>query len=477
VLRACAAIERSGLPTVAIVSTEFAGMATMIATMLGVPGIPLAVYPGVILNDSTAVFDQKVDEHVVPALMTGLATGTGVRPAPVPARGPAPDTYDPDEIVLRGTYDRVLDTFIDRQWTDGMPIVPPTRERVERFLRFVDREPNEVLGVLLPAGREATVWNVAVNGVMAGCRPEYLPVLIAAVEAVADPVFRVEDAGSTPGWEPLVVISGPLAADLGFNSAAGALRVGPRSNTTVGRFLRLYLRNVAGLLPQRDETDKGAIAYTFNVALAERESSIRELGWAPYRVDRGFTADDTVVTVRSVVTISAPIYSAGDRATDHLETIARLMTDALGPWAYHSYIYEQQHPLVVLGPGIAATIAADGLDKQDIRSYLYDHVMVDGAWLARYGRGVSGKKYDWPDLVARGKAPAEYANAEADGQLVRGLVRPDWTDIVVAGNPGRNQSRAYIGNHGQGIPVSKRVRLPHGWNELLAASSAQEDGS
>jgi hypothetical protein len=331
---------------------------------------------------------------------------------------------------------------------------------VSAFLRHTDREPGEVLGVLPPSGREATVWNVAVNGVMAGCRPEYLPVLLAAVEAVADPVFRVQDAGSTPGWEPLVILSGPLAEELGFNSGTGALRVGPRANTTVGRFLRLYLRNVAGLLPQRDETDKGAIASTFNVALAEREASVRELGWAPYRVDRGFDEADDVVTVRSVLTISAPIYSGGDHAEDHLETIARLMTDAIGPWCYHNYIYEQQHPLLVLGPAIAATIAADGWSKDDVRSYLFDHVLVDGGWVARYARGVSGKRFEWPDLVARGKAPAAYTNAEFDGIMVRGFLHPEWTDIVVAGNPGRNQSRAYIGNHGQGVPVSKRVRRP-----------------
>jgi hypothetical protein len=480
VLRACAAIERAGVPTVAIVSTEFAGMAGMIATMLGVPGIPLAVYPGVILNDSAATFEQKVDEHVVPALVGGLLAATaapaGAAASTQPA-GPSSDSYRRDDIVLRGTYDEVLDGFVEREWTDGMPVVPPTRDRVERFLAFTDRDPDEVIGALLPSGREATVWNVAVNGVMAGCRPEYLPVLLAAVEAIADPVFRVEDAGSTPGWEPLVVVSGPLVEELGFNSAAGALRVGPRANTSVGRFLRLYLRNVAGLLPQRDETDKGAIAYTFNVALAERESTIRELGWAPYRVDRGFSESDTVVTVRSVVTISAPIYSAGDHALDHLDTIARLTTDAMGPWAYHSYVYEQHHPLLVLGPGIAAAIAADGLDKDDIRSYLYDHVLMDGAWVARYGRGVSGKKFDWPDLVARGKAPAEYAEAEAKSLPVRGLVRPDWTDVVVAGNPGRNQSRMYIGNHGQGVPVSKAVRLPSTWSAMLAESAPQRSRS
>lgn len=453
-LRACAAIERSGVPTVAITSTEFAGMGAMIAKLMGVEGIPIAVYPGIILNDPPEVFDRRVEQHVLPELFAGLL-GTRAATGPV---GDHDDGYDPRAVAIRGTIDEVLDEFVARQWTDGLPVVPPTSERVAAFLDHVERDPDEVLGVLLPANREATVYNVAVNGVMAGCRPEYMPILVAIVEAVADPTFRVQDAGSTPGWEPLITISGPSAESLGFNSGTGAMRVGPRANTSVGRFLRLYLRNVAGLLPQRDETDHGAIAYTFNVALTEREAAIRELGWPPHRVDRGFDPADDVVTVRSVVTISAPIYSAGSRAEDHLETIARLMTDAIGPWCYHNYIYGQQHPLLVLGPAIARAIAAGGYGKDEIRAYLYDHVLIDGGWVARYARGVSGKRFDWPDLVARGKAPAAYANAETDGTRVRGLIRPEWTDIVVAGNPGRNQSRAYIGNHGQGVPVSRAVR-------------------
>jgi hypothetical protein len=451
VLRACVAIERAGVPTVAIVSTEFEVMAGMIAGALGVADIPLAVYPGVMLTDSTETFESTVDADVVPALFDGLA--------PLQTRQAAEEEREParDEIVLTGTYDEILDGFTDRHWTDGLPIVPPTPDRVATFLRHTPRDPEQVLGVLLPASRAATVHSVAVNGVMAGCRPEYMPLLVAAVEAIADPEFRLEDAGSTPGWEPMVIVSGPLAQELEFNSGVGALRVGPRANTSVGRFLRLYMRNVAGLRPVPDETDKGAIGTTFNVALAEHEDTITDLGWDPYRVDRGFTADDTVVTVRSVYATSAPIYSGGARATDHLATIAHLMTDTIGPWCYHNFIYEKQFPFVVLGPAIARIIARDGLTKDDVRRYLYDNVWLDGAWVARYGRGVSGKKFEWPDLIARGKAPAEYHDAEETHRPVRGLMRPEWIDVVVAGNPGRNQSRAYTGNHGQGVPVSRRA--------------------
>jgi hypothetical protein len=461
VLRACVAIERAGVPTVALVSNEFAVMAGMVAGALGISGIPLSVYPGVIMTDSTATFAQNVADHMVPAMLDGLTRSTQAA-----ADRPA-DTYDPGAIVLRGGYDDVLDGFTERHWTDGLPIAPPTPERVAEFLRFTDRPPDEVLGLLLPASREATVWNVAVNGVMAGCRPEHLPILLAVVEAIADPVFRLEDAGSTPGWEPMVTVSGGIAARLGFNSGVGALRVGNRANTSIGRFLRLYMRNVAGLLSQPDETDKGAIGTTFNVALAENEPYVEQIGWPTHRVDKGFRVEDDVVTVRGVYASSAPIYSAGEHAADHLYVIGKLMTDTLGPWTYNTYIYQHQHPLVVLGPAIARIIAADGLSKDDVRSYLFENVRVDGAWVAHYGRGVSGKRYEWAELAAAGKVPAAYADAEATHQLVRGLLRPEWTDIVVAGNPGRNQSRVYVNNHGQGVPVTKRIELPAAWDRLL----------
>ena len=462
-LRACVAIERAGIPTVAIVSSEFVAMGAIIAKAFGIEAIPFAIYPGVILNDPEATFERKVDHEVIPALFEGLIASSDGQAQDFEVE----EVPAPRETVLRGSYDEVLDGFSALHWTDGLPIVPPTTARVDAFLDYTDRDPHEVLGVLLPANREATVWNVAVNGVMAGCRPEYLPILIAIVEAIADRVFRIEDAGATPGWEPLISISGPLVDLLGFNTVAGALRVGPRANTSVGRFLRLYMRNVAGLRPQPDETDKGAIAGTFNVALAENEAAVQALGWDPHRIDRGFYLDDTVVTVRSVVTISAPIYSAGDHAEDHLETIAALMGDAIGPWAFQSYIYEHQHPLLVLGPGIAETIASEGWSKKDIQGYLFDNVVLDGAWLAKYAPTVSGKRFDWTELAAKGKAPEEYADAATDGTQVRAFVRPDWTDIVVAGNPGRNQSRAYISNHGQGVPVSRKVELPADYSARL----------
>lgn len=455
-LRASAVVERGGIPSVAVVSEAFVGMAEALAGSLGVAGLPLAVYPGVIPADPDDVFLQKVRDVLVPQILAGLVGTTAGGASVDPPR--AQPTH-PREIVYVGHLDGVLDHFTTRNWTDGLPIVPPTLERVDRMLEHVDRDPEEVLGVAAPAYREVTVFNVAVNGVMAGCAPEHLPLLIAVAEAILDPLFRLEDAGSTPGWEPLVTVSGPRLDRWGLHSGAGVLRVGNRANTSIGRFTRLLMRNVGGLVgPPHGQTDQAAIGATFNVALAEDEASTRAAGWSSLREDLGHGLDETTVTVRSVYAVSAPIYSGGP-AEQQLDTIARLFGDALGAWTSQGYVYGTWRHQLVLGPEVAAVLARGGLSKDDVRRRLYDMMWADADWLARYAPQVSSRRFSWSQLVADGKAPAEYAAADSSpGIRVRHLLRPEWTDIVVAGHPGRNQSRAYVGNHNQGVPVTRAVR-------------------
>ena len=115
-------------------------------------------------------------------------------------------------------FDAVNALFRDKGWSDGLPIVPPTMEKVEEFLSFTDLDADHSFGIVLPDSRAVTVWSVAVNGVMAGCRPEYMPILVALVEAMADPDYGVEHSGNTPGAETLIVLNGPIAAELGFKS-------------------------------------------------------------------------------------------------------------------------------------------------------------------------------------------------------------------------------------------------------------------
>ncbi|MFH1652279.1 MAG: UGSC family (seleno)protein, partial [Chloroflexota bacterium] len=270
-VRASIAAEKAGVPAVSIASTGFLGEARAIAKAAGLPDLPVAEYPGVILTDSKETLLKKVEELIVDRIVKGLATPVKAAPQ---GREPGPR-----DIVFKGTLDDVHRFFYRNLWTDGLPVIPPTISRVEQFLRFTDHNPEEVIGVLPPETRQATVWNVAVNGVMAGCRPEYMPILLAAVSAVADPVFRLEDAGSTPGWEPLIILNGPVIKELDFNYDAGVMRVGRQANTSIGRFLRLYMRNVAGLRIPPGQTDKATISYTFNVVLPENEDAVAEMGW------------------------------------------------------------------------------------------------------------------------------------------------------------------------------------------------------
>ena len=188
--------------------------------------------------------------------------------------------------------------FLEKEWSEGLPIVPPTLEKVDAFMKFTDRKPDEVLGIVKPENRKATVWSVAVNGVMSGCRPEYMPILVAITEAMCDPYFAQENLGHTPATECIIILSGSLVKQLEFNCTQGVLRPGFQANTSIGRFWRMYLRNVCGFLPHK--TDKGCYGDNFRIVLAENDEYLEEIGWQPYRVDRGFAKEDNVITVMTL---------------------------------------------------------------------------------------------------------------------------------------------------------------------------------
>jgi hypothetical protein len=172
VLRASAAAERAGVPTVSIISSGFIKQAELVAKGLGFPDLAIAEFPGVPMTYGPEQFEKQVEEVLLPRVIDGLSK---------PRKSEVENTHaaEPDQrdIIFSGTFDQVLSHFYEKSWSDGLPIVPPTLDRVDRFMRFTDRDPAEVIGVCAQAYREATVWSVAVNGAMAGCRPEYMPIL------------------------------------------------------------------------------------------------------------------------------------------------------------------------------------------------------------------------------------------------------------------------------------------------------------
>jgi hypothetical protein len=455
-MRASAAVELLGLPAVSVVNVGFVMLAEAVARQLGMEDPALAVFEEAIINLTDDEIERMVEETLLDHVIAGLTrsdsrAGKAARADEATATPPGPS------IVIEGDFDEVQEYFHARLWTDGMPVVPPTASRVDAFLATVDAEPDKVLGIAKPGSCELTVLNVAVNGVMAGCRPEYMPSLLAIARCLLDEHFRLEDAGSTPGWEPLVIFGGPVIEQLELYSGQGLMRVGHRPNTSISRFTRLLMRNVARLRVPPGENDKGSIGLGMQVAIAEDEEFVRSIGWPTYAQDRGFDAGRSVVTVMSVLGVSQPVYTAGHEAVAHLDTLA----DVIGKhWAYSAWeaaLFRELHPLLVMCPAVARALAADGCGKDQVRRHIRDNTLLPAETIIRYARNANGMRIDFRELVDQGILPPEYAESDDPCRLVPAIPWADKIGIVVAGDRNRNQSRGIAQNHWQGPPTSRQI--------------------
>jgi hypothetical protein len=461
-VRASVAAEKAGFPSVSIASTGFLGQAQAVAQSLGIQNLSVAEYPGVIATDS----EDEVKSKVTEVLINNIIKAITKQVTPVPK----PNEPKPTDIVFEGTLDEIQDYFYKRLWSDGLPIIPPTIDRIEKFLKYTNRPADQIIGYFLPDNRQATVWNVAVNGVMAGCKPEYMPVLLAVVEAIGDPEFRIQDAGSTPGWEPLIILNGPIIKELDFNYEAGVMRVGRQANTSIGRFLRLYMRNIPGLRILPMSTDKATIGDTFNLVLPENEDVVAELGWEPYSVSRGYKRGENVVTVQSVVYTSPPIASGGDKAREHLDTWVEVIGSTASHWTHMAINWWKYYPVIVTSPSIARVMAKEGLTKKDIGQYLYDKAKVSAGSVERLALQGGFTGFNLKRMVEEKQIPNIYYESSDPDRLIPVFIKPEWIGVVVSGDPGRNRSRGYIQNHEQGPPVSRVIELPDNWKQLLSSN-------
>jgi hypothetical protein len=419
------------------------GQAGTTSVGLGMPNIPLALVPG-------HIGTQNRDE-----LRRNILEVTA-----------EPDALD---IIFRGGFKAVNRYFYQNQLSDGLPIVPPTREDIASFLRFTNRDRDESLGVLLPDSRVATIWSIAANGVMAGCRPEYMPILVALIEAMCDPNYGVEHSGNTPGGDTLIILNGPIIKQLGFNYTQGALRDGFMPNTSVGRFWRLYLRNVAGFLPHKN--DKATYGNTWRVVLAENEDVLKKIGWEPNSVEMGFAAGDNTVTIARYTGGGSFSSVTGSTPEEMLPYVA----DSVQKFHTWQITFNTSHgngtlrPLAVISPIIAETIAKAGWSKHDVKRYLFEHARLP-AWeferqLRDWNiRGVWNLEED----VRLGRIPKVFYESDDPNRLVPIVWEPDNFMIAVAGDPLRNNMYVLAHNGFLGYPVGKEIQLPKDWDRLLA---------
>ena len=461
-LRASEVCERAGFPSSSLVCEGFLSQAAATSVGLGMPNLPVAMIPGhpgaQSLEELRANILSVTAEQVVENLLN--------QPA-VQALPPEPGARD---IVFSGTFEEVNAHFYEREWSDGLPIVPPTLEKIAAFLAWTDRDPNEILGVMLPENRAATIWSVAVNGVMAGCRPEYMPVLVALVEAMADPVYGVEHSGNTPGSETLIILNGPVIKQLKFNYEQGVLRDGFMANTSVGRFWRLALRNMAGFLPHK--TDKGTFGNSFRVVLAENEDTLARIGWPPNSADMGFSAGENTVTISRMTGGGVLASVTGSKPEQMMPYLADGLAKQTGweiVFTVGGLSLGTLRPVLVLSPILAQTIARAGWSKDDVKRYLFDHARLP-AWR------VEAYTDQWADFpivslkhqVNLGRLPRAFAESDDPNRLVPIVVDPDDFMVLVSGDPLRTNAYVFAHNGYLGFPVAKRIGLPANWPERLA---------
>ena len=269
----------------------------------------------------------------------------------------------------------------DRGWSDGLPVVPPTEERVLRMLAGTTRSPAELIGFIPPDNAPCTIEKVAINAVMAGCKPEYLPVVLAAVEAACLDEFCMHGVLATTYFSaPIVIVNGPIARKIGMNSAHNVLGQGNRANSTIGRALQLVIRNVGGGRPGGVDRatlgQPGKIGFCF----AERE---HDSHWESLAVERGFSPDESTVTLFA----GGGVHPVGDQKSRQPESLTRSLAMTLRT-VYHGKIYGKTDALLVISPENMRVFREARWTKARFRQALDEALTVEGRAMVAGAAGI-----------------------------------------------------------------------------------------
>ncbi|MDQ1505253.1 MAG: hypothetical protein QOD57_2980 [Actinomycetota bacterium] len=345
------------------------------------------------------------------------------------------------------------EAFFERGWTDGLPVVPPTPARVQRMLEGTTRAADEVVATVGPDFADCTVEKAAVNAVMAGCRPEYLPVVLAALEAACTDEFNMHGLLCTTWFAgPVVIVNGPIATEIGMNSGVNALGQGNRANATIGRALQLIVRNIGGGRP--GEIDRATLGgpgkYTFCFAEDEAGSP-----WEPLSVERGFPAGTSTVTLFAG---SGP-HGFGDQKSRQPESLALSMAWALDG-VFHPKLALTGDAVLVVSPEHARVFREAGWSKARLRERLIELGTKPMSELAAGAGGCAEGMTVGPG-GATGVGPVESASdSSSDDPLIPKFV-PEGLLIVHAGG-GAGLFSAVIGGWVRGaigsIPVTMEVK-------------------
>ena len=422
-------LEKRGVPTVTVFSTAFAKAAQAQAVGRGLAGLPLVKIPHPMHTAPRDVVKERAlaAADLIVGQLTGLQTEQPAAPVGTAAEQTAQQTTDDEQ-----------EFFYARGWTDGLPVVGPTHEKVRQMVAAAGRDAQEIVGSIPPRWRTATVERVAVNAVLAGCKPEYFPVVLAAVEALLDKdcqLYSIQTATNTTA--PLIIVNGPAAEKLDINARGNVFGSGWRANATIGRAVQLVFRNIGGDIAGETDMATHGQAGKFTACIAEAE---KDSPWTPFHVDAGFSPNDSTVTV---IGASAPhnVFTYGcETGQEILDHFFGAMT-ALG----HNNILFPTGPMLVISPEHAGTLARDGIGKKEIQQAVFERARIPlSRFPERSEKGLLHRRERW---FAKVDDPDHIGVAD----------RPEDVHVLVAGGAGIHS--LFVPTAFSYRPVTRRIAL------------------
>ena len=446
-----------------IVTSHFVPQAKWVSSKEGMPGFSIIEVPhplGGLPKDTIQERAETVLDAIIDAL-TGFAEPREVEESKKVVVKPESEIIRISGISGTEAIRAVNNLFYENKWTDGLPIIPPSREAVDWMLTGTDRSPDEVLGIVAPGNGMATIRNIAINAVMAGAKPSYLPVIIAAVEAVIDPAFAsgvvawgtAGMQGTTGPVTPLLIVNGPVSTDVGIESGVGCFSRGHQANATIGRAVRLVLINAGRAYIGINDMKGQGSSQEFTFCVAEREQHyVYQHGvnpWTPLHQERGYPADSSTVTA---VAAFPPI--CVEDAEHCGPEILNAVVDTMTTLGQVPYATDWEYVLVI-GQTHARCLADAGLSKQDIREFIYTNAVMP--W-GKY-------KQQYPGVQAL--QPGWLARTSDDSISVHIIESPKNIHIIVAGGECPYSQIVRCSFRG----ATRKIQLPGNWTQIVKADS------
>lgn len=463
----CIVAERLGIPSVIVTAPGFDEEARYTARNNGVPVLRVAVYPGAFASHTEELLVRNTREVTWPQIVTALTT-----PIQEDEYTTSEETKGITDDVYHGTLDEIYAHFTAMGWSDGAPFCPPTYERVLQYLDYTDHAWNETIAVLPQAFRATTTWHVAVNACMAGCKPEYMPILIAMTKAMGGGDFR-RTLGSTHAWVPYVWLNGPVARQLGISSGQGEINA--QANTSLSRFLSLSLMNLAGYYVGQNRM--GTFGYLQPWCLVEDEEACHRVGWQTWNEQLGLGINDNSVTLSSALMWGnnmAPSTIEPERVMQLMAwDIAERCQFALGSGKQFT------HRVVLMTEPVAAILkegyqTLDSLEDALIahsRRSAYERALAN--YYANAGGRKDGGEHSFGQYLSHiidteggeeTPTPAWY-DTDAPTMTTIPTMEKGCTAFLITGDASRNKVQTMPGGGFSNVSID----LPARWDSLMAA--------